>query len=91
MAQRNSFLAEQEKQANKLAAQVMQFTFLFFTLVLVLNLVGVFKVDKAIMMIAYVVGSIVLIIPSIMIMKLKLDSGFVKYMAFHLSTVSRRR
>ena len=80
MAQRNSFLAEQEKQANKLAAQVMQFTFLFFTLVLVLNLVGVFKVDKAIMMIAYVVGSIVLIIPSIMIMKLKLDSGFVKYM-----------
>jgi len=30
MKEKNSFLIEQEKQANKLAAQVMQFTFLFF-------------------------------------------------------------
>ncbi len=80
MAQKNSFLIEHEKQANKLAAQVMQFTFLFLTLVLILNLVGVFKVDKGIMLIAYVVGSIMLITPSVMIMKFKLDSSFVKYL-----------
>ena len=71
MAEKNSFLVEHEKHANKLAAQVMQFTFLFLTLVLILNLVGVFTVDNGVMMIAYVIGSIVLIIPSLMIMKFK--------------------
>lgn len=80
MTEKNSFLTEHEKQANKLAAQVMQFTFLFFTLVLTLNLVGVFKVDKAIMTIAYVIGSIVLIIPSFLIMKFKVNSSFMKYL-----------
>lgn len=76
---KNNFLAEHEKQANKLAAQVMMITFLIFTLTYVLNLVGIFIVDKVVMTIAYVVGSIVLIIPSFMIMKLKLNSSFVKY------------
>lgn len=80
MAEKNSFLTEHEKQANKLAAQVMQFTFLFLTLVLILNLVGVFKVDQAVMMIAYVIGSIVLIVPSFMIMKFKLNTEVVKYL-----------
>ena len=80
MKEKNSFLIEQEKQANKLAAQVMQFTFLFFTLVLILNLVGVFTVDKVIMTIAYGIGSIVLIIPSFLIMKFKLNSSFMKYL-----------
>jgi len=80
MREKNSFLIEQEKQANKLAAQVMQFTFLFFTLVLILNLVGVFTVDKVIMTIAYGIGSIVLIIPSFLIMKFKLNSSFMKYL-----------
>lgn len=80
MVEKESFLTEHEKQANKLAAQVMQFTFLFLTLVLILNLVGVFKVDKAIMTIAYVVGSIVLIIPSVMIMRFKLTTSIVKYL-----------
>ncbi|MBQ8798675.1 MAG: hypothetical protein IJZ55_03805 [Lachnospiraceae bacterium] len=80
MVEKKSFLTEHEKQANKLAAQVMQFTFLFLTLVLILNLVGVFKVDKAIMTIAYVVGSIVLIIPSVMIMRFKFTTSIVKYL-----------
>jgi len=80
MVEKNSFLTEQEKQANKLAAQVMQFTFLFLTLVLILNLVGVFTVDKVVMTIAYVVGSIVLIIPSFLIMKFQLNTGVVKYL-----------
>jgi len=80
MVEKNSFLTEQEKQANKLAAQVMQFTFLFLTLAMILNLVGIFTVDKVVMTIAYVVGSIVLIIPSFMIMKFQLNTGVVKYL-----------
>ena len=78
MSKKSPFLAEQEKQANKLAAQVMQITFLFFTLAYVLNLIGVFKVNNRIMTIAYIIGSIVLVIPSLLILKFKMDSRFVK-------------
>lgn len=80
MKGQNGFLLEHEKQANRLAAQVMQITFLVFTLVLVLDMVGVFKVDKPLMIFAYIVGSILLLLPSIMVMRLKLKSGFVKYL-----------
>lgn len=76
----NTFLTEHEKQANKLAAQVMQITFLFFTVAYVLNFIGVFKVDKIIMTTAYIAGSILLIIPSLLIMKFKMNSSFVKYL-----------
>lgn len=78
MSEKNSFLTEQEKQANKLAAQVMQITFLFFTLTYILNLIGVFKVEKTIMLVAYIIGSVVLVIPSLLILKFKMDSRFVK-------------
>jgi len=78
MQEKNSFLIEQEKQANKLAAQVMQITFLFFTLTYVLNLIGIFKVEKVIMTIAYIIGSSVLIIPSLLVLKFKMKSRFVK-------------
>ena len=71
MKEKNSFLIEQEKQANKLAAQVMQVTFLFFTLTFILNIIGIFKVEKTIMLIAYIVGSIVLIVPSLLVLKFK--------------------
>lgn len=80
MSEKNTFLAEHEKQANRLAAQVMQITFLFFTFAYILNLIGIFKVDKVIMTVAYVAGSVVLVIPSFLIMKFKINSGFVKYL-----------
>ena len=80
MSEKNTFLKEQEKQANRLAAQVMQITFLFFTFAYILNFIGIFKVDKVIMTVAYVAGSVVLVIPSLLIMKFKINSGFVKYL-----------
>jgi len=80
MEKKSTFLAEHEKQANRLAAQVMQITFLFFSLVYILNLVKVFKVENIIMTIAYVAGSIMLIVPSILIMKFKMNSSFIKYL-----------
>lgn len=80
MLEKNSFLVEQEKRANKLAAQVMQVTFLFFTVAFIMNLVGIFIVDKTIMAVAYVAGSIMLIIPSLLIMKFRMNSNFIKYL-----------
>lgn len=79
MSEKNTFLVEHEKQANRLAAQVMQITFLFFTFAYVLNLIGIFKVDKLIMTVSYVVGSVMLIIPSLLILKFKINSTVVKY------------
>ncbi len=87
MTEKNTFLSEHEKQANKLAAQVMQITFLFFTLAYILNLIGVFKVDKMLMTVAYVVGSLMLVIPSLLIMKFKMNSSIVKYLVV-IGTVS---
>ena len=78
MKEKNPFLMEQEKQANKLAAQVMQVTFLFLTVTYIMNLIGIFKVEKVIMTIAYIIGSIVLIVPSLLVLKFKMNSSFVK-------------
>ena len=80
MEEKNGFLTEQEKQANKLAAQVMQITFLFFSLAYIMNFVGIFKVERGIMTLAYVAGSILLIVPSLLIMKFKIDSSYIKYL-----------
>jgi len=80
MSEKNTYLTEHEKQANRLAAQVMQTTFLFFTLTYILNWVGIFVVDKTIMTIAYVAGSVVLIVPSLLIMKFKANTSVVKYL-----------
>ena len=46
MAEKNGFLTEQEKQANKLAAQVMQITFLFFTFDMQVFVFGHFAKNK---------------------------------------------
>lgn len=78
MKEKSAFLIEQEKQANKLAAQVMQVTFLFLTVTYIMNLIGIFKVEKVIMTIAYIIGSIVLIVPSLLVLKFKMNSSFIK-------------
>ena len=78
MKEKSAFLIEQEKQANKLAAQVMQVTFLFLTVTYIMNLIGIFKVEKVIMTIAYIIGSTVLIVPSLLVLKFKMNSSFIK-------------
>jgi len=80
MAAQSGFLVENERQANKLAAQVMQVTFLVFTLVFILDIVGVFVVDIGIMAFAYITGSILLLIPSFIVLKLKSEASYVKYL-----------
>ena len=42
----NGMLKDNELQANKLSAKVMRITFLIFTLVFVLNIIGIFVVVK---------------------------------------------
>ncbi len=73
-------LMENEKMANKLAAQVMQISFIFLTMAYVLNIVGVFEVPFGIMTIAYVSGGILLLTPSFIVMKQKKECSYIKYL-----------
>lgn len=72
-------LRENEKEANLLAAKVMRSTFVIFTIVYLLNVFGVFVIDKTIMTIAYIGGSCLLFLPTLLVNILKMDSGFIKY------------
>lgn len=79
MSAGNGMLRENERQANKIAAKVMRITFLIFTLVYLLNVLNVFVVDDVIMTVAYIGGSILLLLPTVMTNLLKWENGFIKY------------
>ena len=67
MEENSSVLAQNEKQANRAVAFVMRITFLLYTLVYFLNVVGIFIVDMKIMSIAYIAGSVCLWIPTLIV------------------------
>ena len=74
-----SLLMKNEKEANLIVAKVMRVTFIIFTLIYILNLIGIFVVDGVIMTIAYIVGSALLFVPTIFVNVLKKEQGYVKY------------
>lgn len=79
MGTQNGVLRENEKQASKLVAKVMRITFLLFTLIYVLNVVGIFTVEHTVMTIAYIGGSVLLLLPTVLTGLLKMEAGYVKY------------
>ena len=79
MAEKSGVLIQNEKQANKAVAKVMRITFLMFTLVYLLNVIGIFVVDMGIMTLAYVTGSILLWIPTLVVCVGKQQKSYVKY------------
>lgn len=79
MEERGGVLVQNEKQANKSVAKVMRITFLIFSIVFLLNVLGIFVVDMKIMAIAYILGSILVWVPTIIVNIAKLDGVYVKY------------
>ena len=79
MAVENGILKENEKQANIIVAKVMRITFLIFILVFFLNIIGVFIVDKIVMAIAFIGGSVLLLLPTVLVNGLKLQNGHIMY------------
>ncbi len=73
-------LVQNEKQANKAVAKVMRITFLIFTVVFLLNVVGIFVVDMKTMLGAYIAGSVLLWIPTFVVNIRKQEAGYVKYL-----------
>lgn len=80
MAGENGLLMENEKQANKIAAKVMRITFFLFTVVYLLDVIGIFTVRIGIMTIAYIGGSVLLLLPTLLVNVLKKQGGYIKYL-----------
>lgn len=57
MEERSGVLVQNETKANKAAAKVMRITFIIFSVVFILNVLGIFVVDMTTMTAAYVMGS----------------------------------
>lgn len=79
MENRSSVLVQNEKQANKAVAKVMRITFLIFSVVFLLNVLGIFVVDMKTMTAAYVLGSALLWLPTVIVNVAKRDGAGVKY------------
>lgn len=79
MEKRSGVLVENEKHANKSVAKVIRITFLIFSVVFLLNVLGIFVVDMKTMTIAYVCGSVLLWFPTIIVNIAKLEGAGVKY------------
>ena len=79
MAERSGVLIQNERQANRAVAKVMRITFLIFTLVYILNIIGIFVVDMGIMTLAYVAGTVFLWIPTLIVNVRKQEKGYIKY------------
>ena len=79
MEEKSGVLIQNEKQANRAVAKVMRITFLFFSLVYLLNVIGIFVIDMEIMTLAYVTGSILLWVPTLIVNVGKKQNGYVKY------------
>lgn len=75
----NNMLRENEVQANVVAAKVMGITFLIFSLVLLLNVVGVFTIDGKIMTVCYAGGSAILWLPAVLVKTGNRGAAYLKY------------
>lgn len=75
----HKILIENEKQANQVAAKVMRITFLIFTFIYILDVIGVFVVNLTIMTIAYAGSAILLLLPTLLVNILKCNNTYIKY------------
>ena len=74
-----SLLKQNEKEANLIVAKVMRVSFLIFTLVYILNVIGIFEVKPNVMTFAYISGGILLLVPTVLSNLLKIDHWIIKF------------
>ena len=80
-------LRENERSANKAAAKVMRITVLVYALVLVLDIIGVFVIDMSTMIMAFIKGAVMLLVPTVIVNFMKRDGAWVKYVIVVCSTI----
>jgi len=74
-----SLLKQNEKEANLIVAKVMRVSFFIFTLIYILNVIGIFEVKPDVMLFAYIGGSVLLLVPTVLSNFLKLEHWIIKY------------
>lgn len=72
-------LAENERSANKAAAKVMRITVIVFAAVLLLDILGIFTVELGVMIASYVIGTLLLLVPTFIVNVRKINESWVKY------------
>lgn len=87
MKEKSRVLIQNEKQANIAVAKVMRITFLIFTLVYLLNVIGIFIIDMKIMTFAFTVGSLLLWLPTLIVNVGKRQDPWVKYLLVFCAVV----
>lgn len=79
MFEKNEILFDNEKQANHIVAKVMFTTFIIFSVVYLLNVIGIFVIEPVVMTISYVGSTILLLFPMVLTYGLKLEKRYIKY------------
>lgn len=77
-------IMKNEKEANLVVAKVMRITFLMFTFTYVLNVIGIFIVDQKIMTISYIIGAIILLLPTVLVKTIHNKTEVIKYFMLYL-------
>ncbi|MBQ3567001.1 MAG: response regulator [Oscillospiraceae bacterium] len=72
-------IRQNEASANKASAKVMIITIIVFTAIYIMNLAGIFVVPFWAMTIAYIVCSIILFLPTLLVNILKRNDRWIKY------------
>lgn len=79
MLKGHSVLVENEKQADKIAAKVMASTFAIFSIIYLLNVIGIFVIRNEIMTPTYIISGCLLLVPSLLTFRCKVQKGYLKY------------
>ena len=87
MGEKSNVLIQNEKQANKAAARVMRVTFIIYTFIYFLNIIGIFVIDMDKMTVAYILAAVLLWAPTIIVNVMKLDRPWVKYVITILAVI----
>ncbi len=72
-------LKENERGANRAAAKVMLITILVYSVVLVLDIVGIFVIELGTMIAAFAMGCVMLVVPAVIVFGFKRTDPWVKY------------
>lgn len=79
MEAENEIIIENEKEANHIVTRVMRTTFFIFTIIYLLNVVGIFAVNYRDMTISYVGSCIFLLMPTFLVNVWSVEKYYVKY------------
>lgn len=87
MKEENSVIRQNERISNKVVAKTMRISAIAMVLILILNFVGIFTIDKTVMIIASVLVIALLLLPTLLVDVFKFDSPILKWIFVTIAVV----